>query len=371
MGLAGAVLLGTAWTNMGKPPSGEHLEQIKSSPHYGESGFENALEEKMPEFWETLQRWVNGTEGSVPTEPPPIIELTAADFAEPPPSGLRITWLGHSTLLIEIDGQRVLTDPVWGERPSPWTFLGPIRFHAPPLPIDEVPPLDAIVISHDHYDHLDRQSIQTLAKAGVHVYVPLGLGSHLSYWGIPDSQITELDWWDGVDVGELRLTAAPSRHFSGRGLTDRNKTLWSGWAIRGPKHAVFFSGDTAMFDNVEEIGERLGPFDAAMVESGAYDAAWADVHLGPEQAVDFHRRIQGGVMIPIHWGTFDLALHTWVEPVERVLAAGEKAGVTVVTPRAGESFEPSAPPAVERWWPDIEWKTAEEAPVVSSGLAPR
>jgi L-ascorbate metabolism protein UlaG (beta-lactamase superfamily) len=228
--------------------------------------------------------------------------------------------------------------------------------------------VDAVVISHDHYDHLDVPTVKALAARGARWVVPLGVGAHLRAWGVPDARITELDWWEAARVGDLTLTATPARHFSGRGLGDADRTLWAGWAIAGPAHRVFYSGDTALHEEFAEIGRRLGPFDLTMIESGAYDALWADVHLGPEQAVLAHRQVRGAVMLPVHWGLFDLALHGWTEPIERVLVAAERAGVRVASPRPGGMVEPAALGPAERWWPAVPWRTVEEAPAWSSGV---
>ena len=226
------------------------------------------------------------------------------------------------------------------------------------------------MISHDHYDHLDHPTVIELAKRDVKWVVPLGIGAHLEHWGVAPDRITELDWWGEHVIGDLRLVATPARHMSGRSVTmsDQDQTLWSGWAMIGPEHRVYFSGDTAMFPGLAEIGERLGPFDIAMIESGAYNQMWSDVHLGPEQAVEAHRMVRGKLLMPVHWGMFDLALHSWVEPIERVLVAADVYGIQVVTPMPGESINPDAPEAVAHWWPEVPWQTAEEAPVRSSGL---
>ena len=300
-----------------------------------------------------------------PAEPPSVADLSGADYDRPPASGLRVTWLGHSTSLIEIDGQRVLTDPIWSNRASPVGFVGPERFFDPPLPLDQLPDLDVIVISHDHLDHLDRKTIEALHERVPVFVVPLGVGGHLRDWGVPSDRIRELDWWQDTTVGDLRLVCAPSRHFSGRGLFDRNRTLWASWAIIGPQHRAYFSGDGGMSSVFSEIGERLGPFDVTLMEIGAYHSAWADIHNGPEQAVQAHLDLRGAVMLPIHWGTFNLSLHAWTEPAERVMVAARQRGVTLALPRPGEPFEPASPPRVHRWWPEQSWQTADEAPIVS------
>ena len=286
-----------------------------------------------------------------------------------PPSGLRVTWLGHSILFVEIDGRRFLVDPVFGERASPFTFLGPKRWYASPLSPEDLPELDAILISHDHYDHLDLTAVEKLSPRGLRWIVPLGVGAHLEAWGVPPDLVTELDWWQTTTVEDATITATPARHFSGRWLDDQNRTLWAGFAIRGARHNVYYSGDTALFDELVDIGQRLGPFDLTIIEAGAYDALWSDVHLGPEQAVRAHRLVRGDLLLPVHWGLFDLALHGWTEPLERVFRAAEREGVRFVTPRPGESIEPATARAPTRWWPEVPWTPAERHPVQSSGVA--
>ena len=350
-------------------------KRIEMAPNWQEGKFVNTLPAKLaPISFGLIVKMLVGGENATPEEAPPIIERTAADFTAAPAEGLRVTWLGHSTMILEIDGSRLLLDPVWSERTSPVSFAGPKRFHKTPLPLKELLKLkiDAVVISHNHYDHLDEATITTLGKTGVRFIVPLGVGAHLEEWGVHPLKITELYWWENTKVGDLELTSTPARHFSGRSATmsDRNKTLWTSWAFRGPKHRVYFSGDTSYFPGFKEIGERLGPFDLTMLEVGAYNKRWTDAHMGPEQAVRAHQDLRGKVMLPIHWGTFELALHAWTAPVERTIVAAENSGVTLVTPRPGQSIIPAAPPAIARWWPTTPWKSASEDPIVSSGLKP-
>jgi L-ascorbate metabolism protein UlaG (beta-lactamase superfamily) len=363
----GAIGLADAWSALGTTPNGARLERIARSKQYRNDRFVDTIPRVEPDLWEATRRWLAGEKFSQPTSPLPIVLRSAADFATPLASGVRITWFGHSSLLVEIEGRRVLFDPVWSERCSPSQFVGPKRFHTPPLSLAELPRLDVVAISHDHYDHLDYATIRALKERDLTFVVPLGVGAHLEYWGVDPKRIRELDWWEETRVAGLTLVATPARHFSGRGL-GADRTLWSGWALIGETRRVFYSGDTAMFEGFRQIGERLGPFDATLIEAGAYNALWADVHLGPEQAVAAHQAVRGRVMLPVHWGTFDLALHSWVEPIERVIAAGRAANVTVVTPRPGESVDPEHPAPPARWWPKLPWKTAQQAPVVSSGL---
>jgi L-ascorbate metabolism protein UlaG (beta-lactamase superfamily) len=327
----------------------------------------------MAPFGTMLRRWVSGgSEHSMPATPPDVIHRSAGDFAERPGKGLRITWLGHSTLLIEIDGYRLLVDPVWGDRASPFTWAGPKRFYPPPLALDAIPRLDAVLISHDHYDHLDYPTIETLSRRKDLLFLaPLGVGAHLEYWGVAAERIVELDWWQEHGSGDLTFVATPARHFSGRSvaMTDRNQTLWDGWAVIGPEQRIYYSGDTALFPEMPTIGKRFGPFDATMIEAGAYNAMWADVHLGPEQAVLAHRLVKGKLMVPVHWGLFDLALHGWTEPVERVIVAAKAQGVTVVTPAPGGTIDVDAAAGSRtRWWPSLPFETDEQAPAYSSSV---
>jgi L-ascorbate metabolism protein UlaG (beta-lactamase superfamily) len=362
-----------AWTPTGARAQGERLARMQASPQWKDGRFVNALARHDGPYGKMMREWFFG--GSRDAEPQAPLEVEhpdAADFSTPPQSGLRITWLGHSTFLVEIDGHNVLVDPVWGERTSPFTWVGPRRFYDPPLPMEALPRVDAVVISHDHYDHLDYPSILALAARGVTFYVPLGVGAHLEYWSVPLDRIVELDWWQESLQGDLELVAVPARHFSGRSITmsDQDQTLWAGWVLQTEAHRVFYSGDTAMFPGFEEIGRRYGPFDVALLETGAYDPLWADVHLGPEQALVAAQMVGAKLFMPVHWGCFNLALHSWTEPIERVLAAAPKLGMPIAVPRPGQSVEPSAPPAVARWWPSTEWVPAGEKLVMSSGLAP-
>ena len=268
---------------------------------------------------------------SRPRSPVPVLRPTRAALAAPSADGLAATWLGHSTVYLEVDGVRILTDPVWGERASAVEWAGPRRFFAPVIALEELPVPEVVVISHDHYDHLDRGTLRRMRGWDTRFVVPLGVGARLVGWGVPAARITELDWWEATRVGALEVACTPARHASGRGLFDQDRTLWGGFALRGPRHRVYFSGDTGMFPGFQAIGERLGPFDLTLIEAGAYDRAWPDWHLGPEQAVRAHALVGGGVLLPIHWGLFDLAAHGWTEPIERVLAAARAAGAQVVT----------------------------------------
>ncbi|WP_420123425.1 MBL fold metallo-hydrolase [Nakamurella sp.] len=269
----------------------------------------------------------------------------------PPPAqagDLAVTWLGHATTLIEIDGRFVLTDPVWSRRVSPSPTVGPARLHPVPIAVGQLPALTAVVISHDHYDHLDLATVrQLVATQSAPFLVPLGIGAHLRRWGVPDDRIVELDWDDSHTVDGLELVCARNRHFSGRGLR-RNTTLWCSWALIGPRHRVYFGGDTGYTEAFAQTGRDRGPFDVTILPIGAYDEHWPDIHLNPEEALDAHRDLGGGLLVPIHWATFDLALHSWAEPVRRLTAGGGDA--RIATPRPGERVDATRPGPADPWW---------------------
>jgi L-ascorbate metabolism protein UlaG (beta-lactamase superfamily) len=285
-----------------------------------------------------------------------------------PASGLRITWLGHSSNLIEIDGLRVLTDPAWSERSSPLSMIGPKRWFTPPIALKDLPKIDAVLISHDHYDHLDHKTIMAMKDWPTTFVVPLGIGADLEYWGVPAARIVELDWWQTTRIGSLEVACTPARHASGRTAFDKDQKLWAGYALIGAKHRVFFSGDTGLFPALRKVGERFGPFDVTLIETGQYHAAWPDWHIGPEQAVVAHQWLRGKLLLPVHWGKFQLAYHGWTEPLERVLAAAERAHVQVIAPMPGQSVEPELPGPFMRWWPELPFDSAADAPIVSSRI---
>ncbi|GAB2714985.1 MBL fold metallo-hydrolase [Nocardia thraciensis] len=297
----------------------------------------------------------------------PVGEIPLATPDIPPQAGeLAVTWLGHASALLEIDGYRVLTDPVWSERVSPSPTIGPVRLHPTPIPLDELPPVDAIVISHDHYDHLDRDTVRALTAAQEAPFVvPIGIGAHLRKWRVPERRIIELDWGTSVSLpdqgdergGDLVITCAEARHFSGRGLV-RNTTLWASWVIAGPARRVYFGGDTGYTKAFAEIGATLGPFDLTLLPIGAYDVHWPDVHMNPEEAVRAHADVcvgnpRHGLLIPIHWATFNLAFHGWSEPVQRLVAAARAAGTPVAVPLPGQRIDANAVSPQVSWWEDV------------------
>lgn len=288
----------------------------------------------------------------VPPGPLPI-ERPHETWARRPDSGFRATWLGHSTVLLEIDGRVLLTDPVFGKRASPLSFAGPKRFHPVPARLSELPALDLVLLSHDHYDHLCAETITELAKMRVPIVTALGVGAHLERLGVDPHLVHELDWGEAIEVGGLQLSAVPCQHFSGRGLGDRNQTLWASWVIAGQRRKLFFSGDTGLTPQYLEIGRQHGPFDLVMLEIGAYHPAWGTIHLGPDNALIAHEMLGGGTLMPVHWGTFNLAMHDWDEPARTLVSAAAAAGVRVVTPRLGAPVEPESIEGPDPWWREI------------------
>jgi L-ascorbate metabolism protein UlaG (beta-lactamase superfamily) len=340
----------------GASAEGPRLERIKQSPNFNGKVFINPVETIIKwgaaDFYTMLKRWILIKRDREPKEQLPIVQLDRASFNTDITDSLRAFWIGHSSVLVEIDGKRILTDPVWSERCSPSTLFGPKRFSPAPIPLEQLPPLDAVLISHDHYDHLDKNAVCTLAKTGVKFFVPLGVGAHLEKWGIDKNQIIVFDWWDSHNLDDnFRLNATPARHFSGRSMFGGfNKTLWVSWVIAGPKHRVFFSGDTGEFEGLAEIGEKYGPFDLDLIKIGAYSDLWPNIHLAPEQTVRIHSMLKADLLLPIHWGTFNLAFHDWYEPPNRLLVAAEKENIRCVIPQPGQIVSFSDPPPVERWW---------------------
>ena len=361
--------------SFGAKPAGLRLERMKASPLWSGESFRNVhpvlpgLRDPDAPF-PTVSDFLCGGERRVPQGPLPSTNPTET-WLKRPGTGLRATWLGHSTVLIEIDGLRVLTDPVWGPRASPSRHIGPKRFQPVPIPLRAMPPLDLVVISHDHYDHLDYPTIRELALLEVPFVTSLGVGAHLEAWGIPPGRITELDWWEShaLEGAELTVTAAPSQHFSGRRFKERNPTLWSSLVIRSRRHAVFFSGDTGLSTEYATFRERLGPFDLVMLEVGAFHPAWGDIHLGPENALEALSLLGGGPFLPIHWGTFALAMHAWDQPAETLLALGPKRSVQLVMPRLGEPVEPAHAERPSPWWRAVE--AAGRTPVGSILTLPK
>ncbi len=329
-------------------------------------------------FPEILRKLLTGKEERVPRRTLGPFRTDASLYAARPASGLRITWLGHSSVLVEIDGTTLLVDPVFSRRASFVQWFGPERFYPPPLPLENLPRLDAVLLSHDHYDHLDAAAIPRLAERTPTFICSEGVGSqHLKRWGVPAGKIQELNWMDSYTVPAqsatpLRLTALPARHFSGRGVK-RYVTLWSSFLLQTEKHNVYHGADSGYYAGFREIGERFGPFDLATLEIGAFDPLWAEIHLGPDNAVRAAADLRAKVLMPIHWGLFNLAFHAWYQPPERVTEVAQAAGLALWMPEPGLPAEFTDAELNTLWWrPYRSFQTgAEEASqaVVEVGMS--
>ncbi|MGE5831200.1 MAG: MBL fold metallo-hydrolase, partial [Micromonosporaceae bacterium] len=266
------------------------------------------------------------------------------------PDALSLVWLGHASTLVEIEGRRVLIDPVWSLRCSPSALVGPRRLHPMPMPLRDLPAVDAILISHDHYDHLDMATVRELAhRQSAPFLMPLGVGAHLQRWRVPEARVIELDWDESTTVAGLRLTMTQARHFSGRTL-HRNETQWGSWVIAGQRRRIFYTGDTGYFPGFADLGAEHGPFDLTLVQIGAYSPYWPDIHMTPEQAIAAHLDLRGGLLVPVHWATFNLALHSWSEPVDRIWSEAKANDVRLAVPRPGQRVSVDDPAEVDGWW---------------------
>ena len=324
--------------------------------NFAEGKFSNAqVTRKMSFLSSARSMWRIYTEkpsDSVPDKPIAIRHLTPDDLKNAPDHSL---WrLGHSTLLIKLSGKYWLTDPVFVERASPLSFVGPKRFHAPPLARDDLPEIEAVILSHDHYDHMDRETVLAIEPRVKHFLAPLGVGDRLIDWGIPSGKVQQHDWWQETQIGPVKLVATPAQHFSGRSLSDRNSTLWASWVLVTPETRLFFSGDSGYFDGFKTIGDRFGPFDMTLLENGAYNQAWSDIHMMPEETVQAHFDLRGKQLVPIHNGTFDLALHVWTEPFERIVRLAKQQNVAISTPGMGERLDILNPAAGLAWWRSVD-----------------
>ncbi|TPH18139.1 MBL fold metallo-hydrolase [Litorilituus lipolyticus] len=346
------------WQELGQSPSGNDLTKIQSSKNYDltQGRFINQEESNTPRkgsglSYKLIKEWLTkGTERTPKKSLPqvtPQIELFLAQNEE-----LNVIWFGHSSFLINMDGNIILVDPVFSEAASPIKSMIK-RFQPPALSLEELPKVDYILISHDHYDHLDMESIKFFANKPVTFVTPLGVGSHLKKWGVNENNIVERDWWQDFTIGDFSFTATPAHHFSGRKGIDANKTLWASWVLKSAHHSVYFSGDSGYGSHFKEIGQRLGPFDVAFIESGQYNENWQDVHMLPQESVKAFKDLKAEKYFPIHWGMFELALHTWYEPIEQLYHYSQQENFELIAPKLGEIINTSKPTDHALWWHDV------------------
>ncbi|MEV8636778.1 MBL fold metallo-hydrolase [Streptosporangium sp. NPDC051023] len=335
---------------LGGRAEGERLARMRRSPQFRDGAFYNPVpgaEMSPGALPRLLGKLIFDRDGRRPSGPVPLVTSPAVP---PSANGLSVVWYGHATTLVEIEGRRVLFDPVWSDRCSPVPLAGPRRLHPLPVPLTALPAVDAVVISHDHYDHLDMATVRALTVLqSAPFLVPLGIGAHLERWGVPPSRIVELDWEEETRVAGLRFVATAARHFSGRTLT-RNTTLWGSWVVAGKDRRVFYAGDSGYFDGYAAIGAAHGPFDLTLMPIGAYSPSWPDIHMNPEEAVNAHLDLGGELLLPVHWATFNLAFHPWAEPVDRLWREAKARDVRLAIPRPGDRVDVGDPSAPDSWW---------------------
>lgn len=351
--------------------AGLRRERILASPRFRDGVFHNTAPVgpglKPKAALPTLGEFFFGRQARVPAGPLPMVDPRPR-WASAPSGAWRATWLGHSTVLLELGGARLLTDPVWAERASPLAFAGPRRFQPVPVSVDALPDLDAVLLSHDHYDHLDAAAVRALAARQVPFITSLGVGKHLERFGVPHERITELEWWESVSLrgGDVRVWAVPSQHFSGRGLGDRNATAWSSFVVESADARIFFSGDTGLTPEYADVRAKLGRIDLALLEVGAFHEAWGDIHLGPANALEALRLLGDPLLLPVHWGTFNLALHAWDEPAETLFTLAERSGQALAMPLVGGVVEAGAVEGPTPWWRALATEpVAAELPATS------
>lgn len=350
-----AVVVSVGWGLSSHLPK-EITRQFESLPYYEDGKFFNQERQAAFELgWNSIERQFAGTEQRIPPAPLPVVPIDPVRFEAPASKPLLLNWLGHSSVLVEFDGYRILMDPVFSKRASPFSFIGPGRFHPPVVALAQLKNIDAVVISHNHYDHFDEPTIRHLAKQGTQIFVPLGVSERLKSWGIPSAQIHSLEWWQEVSVGDLRIIATPTRHYSGRGLFDYKATHWASWSLVGTSQRVFYSGDTGYSKLFATVGEKLGPFDLSIIKVGSYGPgqSWLDIHMLPEDSIRTHLDVKGKRMLPVHWGTFNLGYHAWDEPIKRAIAGATANNVELVIPTIGESVHVASGHNNHPWWESV------------------
>ncbi|XZF77960.1 MBL fold metallo-hydrolase [Bacillus sp. AL-1R] len=331
------------------------MESFNALDHYKNGKFINQIPTSMSMDFKTnismLRDFVKKNTNRTPKAGIPM-ERIDVSFFHSKNNDSKVTWFGHSALFIRIDGKNILIDPMFGNAPTPFPQFGGKRYSGGlPIEINELPKIDAVILSHDHYDHLDYGTIKKIKHKVDRFIVPLGVGSHLMSWGVPIERISEHNWWDEFKFDQLTLACTPARHFSGRSLTDRNNTLWCSWVIIGEDTKIYFSGDSGYAPHFKEIGGKYGPFDLALMECGQYDRRWSAIHMLPEETIKAFIDVKGEVLVPIHFGAFTLAFHDWNEPINRVVEAAKEHEVKYSTPKIGETINISKgeyPNSI--WW---------------------
>ena len=337
----------------GRGLSSDQKIEYASTGRFKKDEFLNDLPTVMDiNYWKLIREVMASAPDRQPGKNVEVEQLDSLEIVNRAAEVTQLTWFGHSAFLLELDGKKILLDPMFGVSPSPHPWLGPKRYSKDlPIEIEQLPYIDAIILSHDHYDHLDYGSMQKLKDKVGAFYMPLGVGNHLLEWGVPGEKINELNWWETTMFGEIELVCTPARHFSGRGFFDRATTLWGSWVIKGKREKIFFSGDSGYGPHFKEIGAQYGPFDLSLMECGQYNEDWRLFHMMPEETVQAALDLDSKLMLPIHWGAFTLAFHDWTDPAERVTKTAAELNMPISTPKIGEPVIVGATEyPQERWW---------------------
>ena len=350
----------------GAIPRGEYLEIVKTSPQYDkdQSMFVNRRPDILDtmsvgtDFWkdpfgtETPNFLFNSNQTVPDAKLPEVKNHNLVDFQNSTDT-VKFIWLGHSSVLLSIDNKIVLFDPIFSDHAAPLPIAAK-RFQEPPIAIEDLPPIDVIIISHDHYDHLDMDTVKHFIDQDVAFVTPLGVGSHLRFWGVDETRITELDWWGETELQGLKFAATPSQHFSGRiGVVHNNKTLWASWVIEGKEQSVFFSGDSGYDTHYQDIGKAYGPFHIVFMENGQYNESWRAVHNMPDEAIKGFQELKGKYLVPIHWGMFNLSVHNWYDPPKEITKLAKENDIQLITPRLGQLITLDNPSLFDQWWDEV------------------
>jgi L-ascorbate metabolism protein UlaG (beta-lactamase superfamily) len=339
---------------IGGKPDASRIASLAKNSHYDGKRFKNSVDLPVilpKSLWKIIKLQFAKNPGRIPEQPLPSV---LPEFSSANPDSLSVIWLGHSSVLIRMNNQIILTDPVFSKRASPVNFAGPKAFSlTTPFSPDDLPFPDIILLSHDHFDHFDYKAISAFYLQVKTFLVPLGVRDHLIRWGVPSANIVEFDWWQSWSSdSNLQFMAAPAQHFSGRKKQD-NTTLWCSWVISNKNQKIYFSGDTGYGPHFKEVGEKFGPFDITLMECGAYGKYWPNIHMTPEQTAQAHIDLKGKILLPVHWGKFNLAFHPWKEPVERLSAIASRMNITMATPIIGQQYTPGHSDVNLAWWVDL------------------
>ena len=352
------IIAGVLFTNLSPQFGGKHtkedLERYEASGHYDQGKFVNqsptSLDRSFGNMWSIIKEYIKGNPNSKPLGELPQQPMDSSSLVKLEEDVL--FWFGHSAFFLKLDGKNILLDPMLGNTPAPHPLLGGKRYNKNlPIDIAQLPPIDFILISHDHYDHLDYESIKKLSEKTKKFFIPLGVGAHLKEWDISVEKIQEFNWWEETAFESIQLAFTPARHFSGRGMTDNSATLWGSWVVKGKEKSIYFSGDSGYGTHFKAIGSKYGPFDFAMMECGQYNEKWADIHMMPEETAQAAKDVDAKVMMPIHWAAFTLALHDWNDPAIRVHKKAKEINVPLIIPEIGSIIHlTERPNPFSNWW---------------------